>query len=69
MKRSKAVLTEKYKKGTYIKKEHIQKILGIISNNPEILECSRHEDDSESYVIRITLTNEQINNNLNLLQS
>jgi hypothetical protein len=31
-----------------------------INANPEILNCSRYNDDSESFTIKITLTNEEI---------
>ena len=58
--KKKIIRTETYKKGVYIEKQEVIKWLQNSLLNPQILNCSRYNDDSESFTIKITLTNEEI---------
>lgn len=61
--KKKIVYTEKYNKGTFIEKQEILKFLqSSIVLSPEILKGIRYNDDSESYIVKINIPKEYIDN-------
>ncbi len=61
--KKKIVYSEKYHKGTFIAKPEILKFLhSSVVLSPEILEAIRYNDDSESYIIKINIPKEYLDN-------
>ena len=61
--KKKIIYSEKYNKGTFIEKQEILKFLhSSVVLSPEILEAVRYNDDSESYIIKINIPKEYLDN-------
>ena len=57
----KIIRTETYKKGVYVQKNTIIEWLKHSSLNAEMIQGIRYDNNSESYTVKITLTNDEIN--------
>jgi deoxycytidylate deaminase len=61
--KKKIVYSEKYNKGTFIEKQEILKFLqSSVVLSPEIIEATRYNDDSESYIFKINIPKEYLDN-------
>ncbi len=58
--KKKSIRTEKYKKGVYVLKNTVIDWLRNASLNPEMIQGTRYDDDSESFIVKITLSNDEI---------
>jgi hypothetical protein len=58
--KKKSIRTEKYKKGVYVLKNTVIDWLRHASLNPEMIQGTRYDDDSESFIIKISLTSDEV---------